>query len=88
MRRREGKGRCYQGSETGGKPSAAAIQMEQTEGNSSTHTAHHVTTEKNICNIFFKDIRFSVDFPLDNLFIFKTKRVFIPLFFFPFLPSF
>lgn len=69
----KGKGR-YQGLKTWGKPSAAVIQMEQREGNTLLHKhTSHVTTEKNNCNVLFKDITFAVHFPLDNLFIFKTK---------------
>ena len=54
-------------------------QVEQREGNTLLHkqTSHHITTEKkNNCNTLFKDTTFPVDFPLDNLFNFKTKRAF------------
>lgn len=86
MRRREGKARHYQGLETGGKPSAAVTQMEQTEGNSvlRKHTSHHVTTGKMVAILSLNT--FPVDVPLDSFLIQDKKRHLYHLF--PLLPSY
>lgn len=52
-RKGEGNRRRYQGPETGGKPSAAVTQTEQTEGNTPVHKhlSRYVYTEK-VISIF------------------------------------
>lgn len=52
-RKGEGNRRRYQGPETGGKPSAAVTQTEQTEGNAPVykHLSRYVYTEK-VISIF------------------------------------